>query len=122
MSPSITFIVYVSHAPTAARFYADLLDLTPTFETPGYIAFALGDKASLSLWSSHTDTPTPETPRTSEVCLTVPDGPDAIDHLFKTWTSKGARPVTEPMDAVFGRTFVVADPDGNLIRVAPTDA
>jgi hypothetical protein len=24
-------------------------------------------------------------------------------------------------DAVFGRTFVVADPDGNLIRFSPVD-
>ncbi|MFE2031548.1 glyoxalase, partial [Streptomyces hygroscopicus] len=24
-------------------------------------------------------------------------------------------------DAVFGRTFVITDPDGNLIRVSPVD-
>ncbi|WP_416972613.1 VOC family protein [Streptomyces sp. 4F14] len=121
MSPSITFIVYVTDAPKAARFYADLLDLgTPTFESPGYIAFALGDSASLSLWSGHAD-PAPHTPRTSEVCLTVTDTPEEIDRRFEKWTAMGAKPVTEPMDAVFGRTFVVADPDGNLIRVAPTD-
>jgi hypothetical protein len=29
--------------------------------------------------------------------------------------------VEEPHDEVFGRTFVVADPDGNLIRVSPID-
>lgn len=29
--------------------------------------------------------------------------------------------VDEPYDAVFGRTFVIADPDGNLIRVSPVD-
>ena len=27
----------------------------------------------------------------------------------------------EPHDDVFGRTFVVTDPDGNLIRVSPVD-
>ncbi len=27
--------------------------------------------------------------------------------------------VEEPHDDVFGRTFVIADPDGNLIRVSP---
>lgn len=121
MSPSITFIVYVTDAPKAALFYADLLDITPTFETPGYIAFELGDKASLALWSGHADT-TPQTPRTSEVCLTVKEGREEIDRRFENWTAKGARVITEPMDAVFGRTFVVADPDGNLIRVAPVDA
>jgi hypothetical protein len=29
--------------------------------------------------------------------------------------------VKRPYDDVFGRTFVVADLDGNLIRVAPVD-
>ena len=27
----------------------------------------------------------------------------------------------KPYEEVFGTTFVVADPDGNLIRVAPID-
>jgi predicted enzyme related to lactoylglutathione lyase len=29
--------------------------------------------------------------------------------------------VEAPHDAVFGRTFVATDPDGNLIRVSPVD-
>jgi hypothetical protein len=29
--------------------------------------------------------------------------------------------VEEPHDDVFGRTFVIADPDGNLIRVCMFD-
>jgi hypothetical protein len=29
--------------------------------------------------------------------------------------------VQKPHDAVFGRSFVIADPDGNLIRVSPID-
>ncbi|WP_320776337.1 VOC family protein [Streptomyces sp. CRN 30] len=118
---SIAFIVYVNDAPAAALFYADLLDIEPTFETPRYIAFNLGDGAELALWSGQTDTVTPATPRTSEICLTLGDGPDVVDRLFEQWVAKGARAVSEPHDDVFGRTFVVADPDGNLIRVAPVD-
>jgi predicted enzyme related to lactoylglutathione lyase len=34
---------------------------------------------------------------------------------------KGVTVVEEPHDEVFGRTFVVTDPDGNLIRVSPID-
>ena len=37
------------------------------------------------------------------------------------WTAKGVTVVEEPHDEVSGRTFVIADPDGNLIRVLPVD-
>lgn len=51
----------------------------------------------------------------------VPGAPAAVDDLYWAWVAKGARVVEEPHDDVFGRTFVVADPDGNLIRVSPID-
>ncbi len=121
MSSSIVFIVYVNDAPAAARFYTDLLEITPDFQTPGYIAFRLGDGAELALWSGRFDGLTPAVPRTGEVCLALSGGPDAIDRRFERWAAKGVRVVSEPRDEVFGRTFVVADPDGNLIRVAPVD-
>jgi predicted enzyme related to lactoylglutathione lyase len=121
MPTSIVFIVYVNDAPEAARFYADLLEIKPSLETPGYIAFDLGAGADLALWSGQINGLTPAVPRTSEVCLALPGGPDAIDRQFEQWTAKGVRVVSEPRDESFGRTFVVADPDGNLIRVAPVD-
>jgi predicted enzyme related to lactoylglutathione lyase len=121
MSTSIVFIVYVNEAPQAARFYADLLEIKPSFETSGYIVFDLGDGADLALWSGQIDDLTPAVPRTSEVCLALSGGPDAIDRQFERWVAKGVRVVSEPREAGFGRTFVVSDPDGNLIRVAPVD-
>lgn len=51
----------------------------------------------------------------------VPGPPEAIDEIFTSWVSKGVHVVNEPHDAVFGRTFVITDPDGNLIRVSPVD-
>ncbi|GIE76437.1 drug:proton antiporter [Actinoplanes philippinensis] len=119
---AILFIVYVNDAPAAARFYADLLDIEPTLETPGYVSFDLGGGAGLSLWSGRIDGLTPAMPRTSEICLALPGGSEApIDRQFERWAAKGVRVVSEPRDEGFGRTFVVADPDGNLIRVAPVD-
>jgi predicted enzyme related to lactoylglutathione lyase len=44
-----------------------------------------------------------------------------IDNVYASWTAKGVTVVEEPHDDVFGRTFVITDPDGNLIRVSPTD-
>ncbi|WP_024799848.1 VOC family protein [Nocardia sp. BMG51109] len=121
MTASIVFIVYVNDAPVSARFYGDLLGTKPSFETPGYIAFDLGPGADLALWSGQLDGLTPATPRTSEVCLALPGGPSEVDEKFQQWKAKGVEVVHEPRDEVFGRTFVVADPDGNRIRVAPQD-
>ncbi|MGW7295927.1 VOC family protein [Streptomyces xiamenensis] len=122
MSASITFIVYVNDAPEAARFYADLLELKPAFESPRFISFSLGDGADLALWSGQVEGgPNPRVSRTGEVCVCLPGAPEAIDRRYEQWVAKGVRVVSEPTDTVFGRTFVVADPDGNLIRVAPVD-
>jgi len=115
------FIVYVDDAPAAARFYGDLFAMAPSFETPGFITFALGSGIQLALWSRAAVNLAEAGVRTSEVCLTVPGAPEAVDTLFDTWKGKGVQVVSEPHDTVFGRTFVVADPDGNLIRVAPVD-
>lgn len=115
------FIVYVGDAPAAARFYGDLFAMQPSFETPGFVAFDLGSGVQLALWSRSAVDLASTSVRTSEVCLTLEGAPESIDALFESWKGKGVRVVSEPHDDVFGRTFVVADPDGNLIRVAPVD-
>ena len=51
----------------------------------------------------------------------VPGSGAAVDRVFEEWTAKGVIVVEEPHDDVFGRTFVIADPDGNHIRVSPVD-
>ncbi|MCD0442261.1 VOC family protein [Glycomyces sp. A-F 0318] len=115
------FIVYVSDAPAAARFYGDLFDMKPVFETPAFIAFDLAPGVQLALWSRAEVDLAATTVRTGELCLAVDGAPASVDALYESWTAKGVRVVAEPTDDVFGRTFVVADPDGNLIRVAPID-
>ncbi|MFJ4675957.1 VOC family protein [Kitasatospora sp. NPDC088783] len=120
MTTSVVSIVYVNDAPAAARFYGDLLDMRPSFETPGYITFDLGPGADLAVWSGQFEDLSADVPRTSEVCLAVPGGgPDEINAIFKQWQSKGVTILHEPHDMGFGLTFLAADPDGNRIRVAP---
>lgn len=121
MTASIVTIVYVNDAPASARFYGDLLDMIPSFETPGYIAFDLGPGADLALWSGQFENLSSAVPRTSEVCLAVDGGPGRLDELFEEWKAKGVTILRAPSDAGFGRTFLAADPDGNRIRVAPQD-
>ncbi|MCJ7858779.1 VOC family protein [Corynebacterium kalidii] len=120
-----TFIIYVSDAQAAAAFYGDLLDITPVFDSPRFIAFELSPGVQLAVWSGSDvfgDTVVPGTAltRTSELCLSLGSA-EQIDARFTDWRSRGVQIVAEPYDDVFGRTFVAADPDGNLIRVAPVD-
>lgn len=113
------FINYVRDAAASARFYADLFEVEPIFTSPHYIAFEVSPGATFAVWSG-AGVPADGAPR-SEMGLTVPGGAEEIDSYFARWRDKGVTIVREPHDAVFGRTFVVADPDGNLIRVAPID-
>lgn len=121
MTTSVVSIVYVNDAPAAAHFYGDLLGLSPSFETPGYITFDLGPGADLALWSGQFEDLTADVPRTGEICLVSNYGPDEINAIFERWQSKGVTILQEPHDAGFGLTFLAADPDGNRIRVAPRD-
>lgn len=74
-----------------------------------------------ALWTGRNEHAVPSTPRTSEVGLMVPGSGAEVDRIFEKWKAKGVAVVEEPHDEVFGRTFVIADPDGNLVRVSPVD-
>lgn len=115
------FIVYVEDAASSAAFYGDLFEMTPTFTSPRFVEFEIGTGVGLALWSGDASALESTPVRTSEVCLNLPGGPGAIEEQYRRWVELGVDVVREPYDDVFGRTFVIADPDGNLIRVAPVD-
>ena len=115
------FLIGVRDAEAATAFYSDLFEIEPTFVSPRYVAFEAAPGVLFALCTGYRERAVPTTPRTSEVGLMVPGPPEAIDAIFTSWVAKGVHVVDEPHDAVFGRTFVVADPDGNLIRVSPVD-
>lgn len=115
------FLIYVRDTVNATAFYSRLFEIEPTFTSPRYVAFEVAPGVLFALWSGRSELANPSTPRTSEVGLMVPGTPAAIDEMFMNWVAKGAQVVEEPYDDVFGRTFVVADPDGTLIRVSPVD-
>ena len=115
------FLIGVRDAEAATAFYRDLFEIEPTFTSPRYVAFDVAPGVLFALWSGYAGQVDPSLPRTTEVGLMVPGPPEAIDELFTRWTAKGISVVHEPRDEVFGRTFVITDPDGNLIRVSPVD-
>lgn len=119
MKPNL-LIAYVSDVTRAKTFYMSLIDVEPELDVPAWVSFRLNEQTWFALSESG-----PEglsaLPRTSEVCLMVDPATTSIDETYRTWLELGATTVTASMDDSFGRTFVVADPDGILLRVTPFD-
>jgi predicted enzyme related to lactoylglutathione lyase len=121
MSSPNLFLIYVANAQEATEFYSGLFEIEPTFTSPRYVAFEVAPGLLFALWTGHSENAVPGTPCTCEVGLMVPGSAASVDETYASWVMKGVRVVEEPHDDVFGRTFVVSDPDGNLIRVSPVD-
>ena len=121
MSTPNLFLIYVTDDERATAFYSDLFDMEPMMLTPRYVPFEIKPGLLFALWSGRSQNAVPTTPRTSEIGLMVPGSATAVDEVYVGWVAKGVSVIEEPHDDVFGRTFVIADPDGNLIRVSPVD-
>lgn len=121
MSAPNLFLIYVTDVEASTRFYTELLELEPVFVSPRYVAFPVAPGVLFALWGARAEgvTDGSGTRPSGEVGLMVP--PAQVDEVFARWTALGARVVEPPHEDVFGRTFVVADPDGGLIRVSPID-
>lgn len=115
------FLIYVTDVERATRFYSELFGMEPDMLTPRYAPFTVAPGVLFALWSGGAQALAHNPPRTSEVGLMIPGAASAVDSLFDEWVSKGVTVIDEPYDEVFGRTFVIADPDGNFIRVSPVD-
>ena len=121
MSAPNLFLIYVTDTERSTRFYSELFGIEPVFVTPAYVAFEAAEGVLFALWSRHGGTVTPRIPRLSELGLMVPGSAEAIDELYAAWKARGHTVVEDIHDDVFGHTFVIADPDGNLVRVSPVD-
>ena len=115
------FLIYVTDVERATEFYSDLFDIHPVMTTPRYVAFEIAPGVLFSLWSGAADAISAATSRTSEVGLMIPASKESVDAVYKEWVAKGVTVVEEPHNDVFGRTFMISDTDGNLIRVSPVD-
>ncbi|HJC28949.1 MAG TPA: VOC family protein [Candidatus Dietzia intestinipullorum] len=115
------FLIYVTDVDASATFYSSLFEIEPSFTSPRYVAFEVAPGVLFALWAGRREHAVPGTPRTSEVGLMMPGTASAVDEVYSRWAARGVRVVEEPHDEVFGRTFVIADPDGNLVRVSPVD-
>lgn len=115
-------LIYVSDIARSTNFYRDLFKIDPVFSSPHYVAFPANEQgdALFALWD-RAKARTFTSPHFGEIGIMVPTNSD-VDNLFESWRGiKDLIVKQEPFDEVFGRTFIVQDPDGHLIRVSPGD-
>src|SRR5699024_3503855 len=115
------FLIYVTDVDASATFYSSLFEIGPSFTSPRYVAFEVAPGVLFALWAGRRDHAVPGTPRTCEVGLMLTGAASAAERVCTRWAARGVRVVEEPHDEVFGRTFVIADADGNLVRVSTVD-
>jgi predicted enzyme related to lactoylglutathione lyase len=113
-------LIYVSDIERSTVFYKTIFNTEPMFSSPRYVAFAADDKgeAVFAIWTGGTK-PDADAPRFSEIGIMLPSSED-VDRLFNEWhKNSDIKIMREPYAEVFGRTFLVKDPDGHVIRVCP---
>lgn len=113
-------LIYVSDIKRSTAFYEIIFNSKPVFLSPRYVAFASGSDTLFAIWTGGTK-PDFATPRFSEIGIMLPSNQD-VDRLFEEWQKNPEiKIMKEPYTEVFGRTFLVLDPDGHIIRVCPLD-
>lgn len=115
-------LVYVSNIEYSTAFYTFIFKKEPVFISPRYVAFSSSGAALFALWSGG-DMPDANVSRFSEIGIMLPNGYD-VDKLYAEWQAQSSVEIhvlQEPYTDVFGRTFLIKDPDGHIIRVCPLD-
>lgn len=113
-TPSLGFVLlFVENPQKSSLFYQEIFEIKPIEESPTFVMFALKNGVMLGLWSRHTAEPRVEAPAGA---LEIGFPTDDVDILYEEWGKKHATVAQKPTDMVFGRTFVILDPDGHRIR------
>lgn len=113
-------LIYVSDINRSTELYKTLFNENPVFRSPRYVAFSAGEEAFFALWTGGTK-PDTSVPRFSEIGILLSSN-EAVNQLFEIWKNNSDLTIVKaPYTEVFGRTFMVRDPDGHLIRVSPLD-
>jgi predicted enzyme related to lactoylglutathione lyase len=110
-------IFYVDRPEASAAFYAGLLGRPVVESSPTFAMLPLQDGLMLGLWARPSVLPpSGQGQGVAELCLPLADAA-AVDALHATWQAQGLTVLQAPTTMAFGRTFVVADPDGHRLRM-----
>lgn len=109
-------IRYVDDVPASRAFYANLFGSDPFLEQPGFAMFKFDSGLRLGLWTRAAVKPAPLPGGGGELAILLPDA-DAVQAMYRDWSSRGIPIAQAPVTLDFGHTFVGTDPDGHRIRV-----
>jgi predicted enzyme related to lactoylglutathione lyase len=108
--------LYVRDLDRARAFYTETLGLpeVPELSGPGFIALRPAGGSLIAVQDAATGAPgLAGAPGGCELGLAVAD----VDAVWREWTARGVRILSEPVDRPFGRTFLAQDPEGHLLNV-----
>jgi predicted enzyme related to lactoylglutathione lyase len=114
-------LIYVANIERSTAFYKTIFNAEPTFSSPRYVVFTAGGDAYFALWSGADTEPDMNAPRFSEIGIMLPSD-EEVECLCEDWKKNSTIKFSQEIHtAVFGRTFLVEDPDGHIIRVCSMD-
>lgn len=120
LSPNL-ILLYVEDPDKSAAFYTRLFGREPLAAFPSYVAYALENGLTFSLWSaSAANFVSSGSGHRMEIAFMVSDDGE-VERLYTEWRNAGVPIEQDLMTAVFGRTFVALDPDGHRLRVCTPD-
>lgn len=113
-------LVYVSDIERSTAFYKNIFNSEPVFLSPRYVAFAADSKATFAIWTGGVK-PDRSIPRFSEIGIMLSTD-EEVESLFAEWQNNPDIKIVQALcTEVFGRTFLIEDPDGHIIRVCRVD-
>ncbi len=120
LSPNL-ILLYVADPIRSSEFYQQLLGRSPDVALPSWAAFSFDNGLNLGLWStSARDFVSAGSGHRAEISFMVTDAAE-VEALYQQWLAQGVIIEQPPFNAIFGRTFVVLDPDGHRLRVCMPD-
>ena len=113
-------LIYVSDIPLSTEYYKNLFNIEPFFITPRYVVFKIDGEADFAIWSGG-GVPDNTAPRYSEIGINLESDND-VTELYNEWKDADNIHIEKEIYTdVFGKTFLVKDPDGHIIRVSSKD-
>ncbi|HEU0166114.1 MAG TPA: VOC family protein [Thermomicrobiales bacterium] len=111
------FVLHVASIETSIALYTDLLGTTPQRPSPTFAAFPLGSGVMLELWQRSGIEPASVAPGGAVDITFTAGSREELERIHGEWRDRGLHILLDPVEKVFGYTFVAADPDGHRLRV-----
>ncbi|QFT55122.1 VOC family protein [Microbulbifer sp. THAF38] len=113
-------LIYVSDIQVSTGYYKQLFNLEPYFVSSRYVVFKVDGEADFAIWSGG-EVPDKGSPRYTEIGINLKTD-DEVEELYLQWMDSSFVNIHKELYTdVFGRTFLVKDPDGHIIRVSSAD-